>query len=79
MTQGIAALGSEMFMRINRAVRTFDAFTPDNAPVGEHDLGTLEVDGYVFIFKIDYDDLDLEYASPDPAFLNLSLVTTLLS
>ena len=41
MTQGIAALGSEMFMRINRAVRTFDAFTPDNAPVGEHDLGTL--------------------------------------
>ena len=43
-----------MFMRINRAVRTFDAFTPDNAPVGEHDLGTLEVDGYVFIFKIDY-------------------------
>ena len=43
-----------MFMRINRAVRTFDAFTPDNAPVGEHDLGTLEVDSYVFIFKIDY-------------------------
>lgn len=67
MTRGIAALGSEMVMRIAQAVRNFDAFTPDNDPYGEHDFGTVQVEGHVVMFKIDYFDLDLQCASADPA------------
>lgn len=67
MTRGIAALGEEMIMRIDRAVRAFDAFTPDNDPYSEHDFGSLTVEGHVVMFKIDAYDLDLQYASPDPA------------
>ncbi|WP_243375060.1 DUF3768 domain-containing protein [Microvirga solisilvae] len=72
MTRGIAALGQEMVMRINQAVRAFDAFGPENDPYGEHDFGTVQVEGHVVMFKIDYFDLDLQYASPDPADPNVT-------
>jgi hypothetical protein len=66
MTRGIAALGDETVLRVYQAVRAFDAFSPDNDPYGEHDLGTVLVGEHVIMFKIDYYDLDLQYASPDP-------------
>lgn len=72
MTQGIAALGGEMIMRIDQAVRTFDAFTPDNDPYCEHDFGTVQIEGHVVMFKIDYYDLDLHYSSPDPTDPNVT-------
>ncbi len=72
MTRGIAALGEAMIMRIDQAVRAFDAFTSDNDPYGEHDFGTVDVDGYVVMFNIDYYDLDLQYASPDPTDPNVT-------
>jgi hypothetical protein len=67
MTRGIAALGSAIVLKIDQAVRAFNAFTPDNDPYGEHDFGSLTVEGHVVMFKIDAYDLDLQYASPDPA------------
>jgi Protein of unknown function (DUF3768) len=72
MTRGIAALGPEMVMRIDQAVRAFDAFSPDNDPYGEHDFGILQVDGYMVMFKIDAYDLDLRCASPDPSNSNVT-------
>ena len=72
MTRGIAVLGHEMVMRINQAVRAFDAFSLDNDPYEEHDFGAVEVEGHVVMFKIDYYDLDLQYASSDPADRNVT-------
>lgn len=66
ITRGIAALGPEMVMRIDQAVSAFDAFNQDNDPYEAHDFGTVEVEGHVVMFKIDYYDIDLQYASPDP-------------
>lgn len=72
MTQGIAALAQEMIMRIDQAVSAFDAFNPDNDPYEERDFGTVQVDRHVVMFKIDAYDLDLQYASPDPADPNVT-------
>jgi hypothetical protein len=69
---GIAALGDEMMLRVDQAVRAFDAFSADNDPYGEHDFGTVQVEGHTVMFKIDYYDLDLQYASPDPADPNVT-------
>ena len=33
----------------------------------EHDFGRFEVSGEAYLFKIDYYDLDMQCASPDPA------------
>jgi hypothetical protein len=66
-TRSIAALGPETVMRIDQAVRVFDAFSPDNDPHGEHDFGVVQVDGQVIMFKIDYYDQDLQYASCNPS------------
>ena len=49
------------------AVRTFSAFTRDNDPYHEHDLGTFDIDGERFMFKIDYHDKTMEFGSEDPS------------
>ena len=67
LTAGIVALGAEAQTRIIEAVRTFDAFTPDNDPYGEQDFGSLEVDGENVYFKFDYYDLTHAMHSDDPA------------
>lgn len=67
VTAGIDALGPENVLHIIREIAAFDAFTPDNDPYGEHDCATLTVDGRRIIWKIDYYDASLKYASLDPA------------
>lgn len=67
LTTGIQALPEEVLVGILHAVRTFNAFTPDNDPYGEHDFGALTVQGYRIIWKIDYYDLSMECHSADPA------------
>ena len=48
-------------------LRSFDEFTPDNDPYGEHDFGTIDLDGDRFNFKIDYYAPDMLHGSADPA------------
>jgi hypothetical protein len=72
MTRGIAALGPLLIPTIDQAVRSFDALTPDNDSYGEHDFGSLTVEGHVVMFKIDAYDLTLQYASPDPTDPNVT-------
>lgn len=67
MTPGIAALGSEATQRLILAVATFDKFCMANDPHGEHDFGMFDFEGASVIFKVDYYDANLEFASPDPA------------
>ena len=64
-TPGIIALPEATRRKIMTAVRGFDAFTENNDPHGEHDFGSIEVDGETVFFKIDYFDRDVVMHSPD--------------
>jgi hypothetical protein len=67
LTAGIQALPEEVQVEILYKVRTFDEFTPDNDPHGEHDFGSLTIQGHRVFFKIDYYDLSMECHSEDAA------------
>ncbi len=81
LTTGIQALGQAAINDILNKVRTFDAFSKDNDPWGEHDCAVMTVSGIKVIWKIDYYDRNLEYASPDPAnpAVTIRVITILLS
>ena len=66
LTAGVAALPEEEQAEIVRRVQTFDAFTPDNDPHGEHDFGSFEYAGKTIFWKVACYDRDLNYDSPDP-------------
>ena len=67
MTQGVIALAKENLNALLKAVREFDAFTPDNDPYGEHDFGAFEFAGQRLFWKIDtYADDSLTYGAEDP-------------
>ena len=65
MTRGIDALSERDRDAIITAVRTFDAFTEDNDPYGQHDCATLTVAGHDVMFKVDYYDRGMAHGSPD--------------
>ena len=65
ITAGVQALGN--VDAVLRQVQLFDAFTPDNDPYGEHDFGSITLEGTAIFWKIDYYDLDLHMHSPDPS------------
>jgi hypothetical protein len=67
MTSGVRSLAEVTQSRIAEAVQSFTAFTADNDPHGEHDFGSVTVDGYKVFWKIDYYELKMEYGSEDPA------------
>lgn len=67
LTDGIAALPSDVVAGVLRAVQAFDAFTPDNDPYGEHDCAVIEHCVHRVIWKIDYYDRMMVCGSPDPA------------
>jgi hypothetical protein len=48
-------------------VFTFEDFTPDNDPYGEHDFGMVEHAGEKYFWKFDYYDKHMEFGSPDPS------------
>lgn len=67
LTPGIEALGPEGLSRLGEKLASFNEFTEDNDPHGEHDYGSFTLDGKRVCFKIDYYDRRGRYASPDPA------------
>ena len=67
VSDGVEQLPMSLIMRIFGAVRDFEYFTEDNDPYGEHDFGKLNVGKQEILWKIDYYDLRMEFASPDPA------------
>ena len=67
LSAGINAIHDKDKGAILVAVKTFDAFTPDNDPYGEHDFGTICHEGLKVFWKIDCYDLNLRYGSEDPS------------
>lgn len=67
LTRGVASLPRQQVAEILAAIRAYDQFTPDNDPYGERDFGVIESGTLTVFWKIDCYDLDLTYASPDPA------------
>ena len=67
ITPGVQQLGVMHQANIMQAIRSFEAFTEDNDPWGEHDFGALDLAGQRLLWKIDCYDFGLEMGSPDPA------------
>jgi hypothetical protein len=67
ITAGVDALPSDVKAMVIRRVATFNDFTEDNDPHGEHDFGAFELAGRRFFFKIDCYDATMEFGSDDPA------------
>lgn len=65
-THGVMLLEPDDRCGLFQAVREYDRFTPKDDPYGEHDFGALAFKGVRYFWKIDYYDLDLRYASPEP-------------
>src|SRR5436190_22010684 len=67
MTCGVVALPDVVKAKALQLVATFDQFTEDNDPHGEHDFGSCELVGRTFFCKIDYYDQRCEFGSEDPS------------
>ena len=67
ITAGVRSLPPPTLALVFRAMTTFDAFTADNDPYGEHDFGSVEVEGESIFWKIDCYDRSLTHHSPDAA------------
>lgn len=46
---------------LSQSVESFNSFTEDNDPYGEHDFGSLKFEGQKIFWKIDYYDRELKY------------------
>lgn len=66
-TQGIKALGEDALPKIMETVASFNTFSEENDPRGEHDFGAFELLGEKIFWKIDYFDRSMKWSSPDPA------------
>jgi len=67
VTSGVQAIGAEFVLKAVQTVRTFDQFSEDNDPWGEHDFGAVEVDGERVFWKVDCYDPTLTQGSENPA------------
>jgi hypothetical protein len=65
ITAGVDAIAVDVKRAALAKVQTFDAFTKDNDPFGEHDFGSFEPACEKFFFKIDYYAPDKEHGSED--------------
>lgn len=66
ITSAVDALADDEKARLIESVRTFSTFKKGNDPYGEHDFGSVEMDGETYFWKIDYYDTSYMYGSPDP-------------
>jgi hypothetical protein len=66
-TRGISALPLAEQSAIREKVETFDQFTSDNDPYGEHDFGSFVHSGHKIFWKIDYYDPTMTKGSEDPS------------
>lgn len=67
VTNGVRALPDYDIGALLAALAAYDAFDVHNDPHGERDFGDLTVGETDLLWKIDYYDRELCFASPDPA------------
>ena len=80
-TIGISSLPPDDLRAVYKAVLTFNDFTPDNDPHGEHDCAVQTVGDIKIIWKIDYYDRDRQLHCPDPSDpkVTVRVLTVMLS
>jgi hypothetical protein len=68
ITRGVGALleDNDDINELLNIVRSYNDFTPDNDPWGEHDFGVFTFKGEKCFWKIDYYSQDMEHGSPRP-------------
>jgi hypothetical protein len=75
MTQGIQQLTDDYvepakyLPELFEALRSFNIFTEENDPYGDHSFGAFEFRDSKVFWKIDYYDADLKYGSEEPSDL----------
>jgi hypothetical protein len=67
LTSGISGDTPEFCAAVMKVVGEFDAFTEDNDPHGEHDFGSVIVEGQTIFWKIDLYDENYEFGAENPA------------
>ena len=67
VTAGVSELPMDVKANALLMVKSFNEFTRDNDPYGEHDFGFFEIAGDTFYWKIDYYDADCQHGSEDPS------------
>src|SRR5271165_2447576 len=67
MSSGVYALPDMVKAAALQKAATFDDFSEENDPYGEHDFGSFELCGRKFFWKIEYYDRAMEYGSEDPS------------
>jgi hypothetical protein len=72
VTAGLHLVGDEFVKAALLAARQFTAFDTSNDPYGEHDFGSMQIDGRQVFWKIDYFDPTMTQGSEDPASLALT-------
>ena len=63
----VAALDEEVQQKLIAEVKAFGKFAKGNDPYGEHDFGSVKLEGTTFFWKIDYYDPAMSQGSVDPA------------
>jgi methylmalonyl-CoA mutase N-terminal domain/subunit len=70
VTHGVASLSASAQVQIMRAVQTFDTFTEDNDPYGDHTFGAFEAieagETVKLFWKIDLYDTEYTFGSAVP-------------
>ncbi|WP_441228211.1 DUF3768 domain-containing protein [Tardiphaga sp. 20_F10_N6_6] len=66
LTPGVASLGAAQVAQLLLSVRSFNDFSPDNDPHGEHDFGAFDQDDIRVFWKINAYDQWMQFGSPDP-------------
>lgn len=67
LSAGVDALPDNVRATAIDRVRTFQDFTADNDPHGEHDFGAFKLGGQTFFWKIDHYDPTMTFGSDDPS------------
>ena len=67
VTRGVRSIPEFDPLALLKLLASYDAFDVDNDPHGERDFGDIELGGQTVFWKVDYYDVDMLYASPDPA------------
>ena len=68
MTAGFASLERRLQIAAIDRVRSFDSFSAENDPYGEHDFGGFELEGERLFRKIDYyADQEMLIGAEDPS------------
>lgn len=67
ITTSVQSLADDDRKELLKQVQSFDNFTEDNDPYGEHDFGAINFKNDTYFWKIDYYDNDYNYFSPDPS------------